>query len=130
MQSHTYLAEIAVLKHNLTIAHGEAKVAISNQPQPQTNEVAAAAPENGKIVGRSSLSSLALPLHELQYRTVLNLPSIPVFETPRVGAWDWVTTAEGELVITRVITTLLHKYSGSAACDASSLFLDIGANSG
>ena len=125
-----------MLKHNLTIAEGEAKVAINNQPQPQknevaaVNEVAAAAPKTGKIVGRSSLSSLALPLHELQYRTVVNLPSVPVFDTPRVGAWDWVTTAEGELVITRVITTLLQKYSGSATCNASSLFLDIGANSG
>jgi hypothetical protein len=153
MQNHAYLAEIAVLKHNLSIA--EAKVAIIDQSPPQIKEVEppetgkivvppetgkivvppesekiVAPPETGKIVGRSSLSTLALPLNELQFRTVFNLPSVPPFDTPRVGAWDWVTTAEGELVITRVITTLLRKYSGSATCDASSLFLDIGANSG
>jgi hypothetical protein len=38
--------------------------------------------------------------------------------------------AEGELVITKVITTLLQRYAGSDVCDASSLFLDVGANSG
>ena len=51
-------------------------------------------------------------------------------ETPKVGAWDWVTRAEGELAIAKVITTLLQQYAGGATCGEKSLFLDVGANSG
>ncbi len=64
------------------------------------------------------------------YRLVDNLPTLTPFLTPKVGAWDWVMQAEGELVITKVITTLLQRYAGTHVCHASSLFLDVGANSG
>ena len=85
---------------------------------------------NGKVITRDSLTSLALPLDQLPFRLVDNLPNIAQFETPKVGAWDWVVNAESEQTITKVITQLLGQYSGSEFCGASSLFLDVGANSG
>jgi hypothetical protein len=143
------LAEIAVLKNKLLLAETNAAAAQELLPQFQgsSSTVTASPPPPplppalppppptsstipGKVIPGASLNDLALPLNQLEYRTVDNLPSIRTFDTPRVGAWDWVTTAEGELAITKVITTLLQRYAGSDVCGDASLFLDVGANSG
>jgi hypothetical protein len=82
------------------------------------------------------LSSLAIPDGTtVMVRTVSELPNLKFFLTPLVGAWFWVLPigqqiTQGELVIGQVISKLLLAYSGTRFCDASHIFLDIGANSG
>jgi hypothetical protein len=85
---------------------------------------------------RENLSALAFPEGtDVMYRTVSEVPNLKFFYTPLVGAWYWVLPigqqiTQGELVIGQVISKLLLAYSGTRFCDASHLFLDIGANSG
>jgi hypothetical protein len=132
-QREAHAAEIAILRHKLLRAQAEVlklrgttgDVSNSSSEPPSTT----AAP-NGKVIPRDSLTSLVLPLDQLPFRIVDNLPNIAQFDTPMVGAWDWVTNAESERTITKVITQLLGQYIGSEFCGASSLFLDVGANSG
>jgi hypothetical protein len=148
VQREAHAAEIAILRHKLMLAEaellklrgagdvgsggsgGSGSGGSSGSGVIVVEPPSTTAAPNGKVIPRDSLSSLALPLNQLDFRLVNNLPNIVQFETPKVGAWDWVTSAEGELVITKVITQLLYQYRGSEFCGASSLFLDVGANSG